>query len=162
MQSLLSATANIIRTLDALLEGESPRIQRIMADVETAMQQTNELVAGANRTLNSGRVQRVIRNLDTTLATVSQNIGPLMEDTRNLASEANEALDVLGPEQREHIASLISTADETIQGAQAIVDHIRSGEGSVGAFVMDEELYDDVQELVRDLKHNPWKLFWRE
>jgi phospholipid/cholesterol/gamma-HCH transport system substrate-binding protein len=27
---------------------------------------------------------------------------------------------------------------------------------------MDEELYDDLQELVRDLKHNPWKFFWRE
>jgi phospholipid/cholesterol/gamma-HCH transport system substrate-binding protein len=28
--------------------------------------------------------------------------------------------------------------------------------------VMDEQLYDDLQELVRDLKHNPWKFFWRE
>jgi len=27
---------------------------------------------------------------------------------------------------------------------------------------MDEEIYDDIQEMLRDLKHNPWKLFWRE
>jgi len=27
---------------------------------------------------------------------------------------------------------------------------------------MDEEIYDDVQEMLRDLKHNPWKFFWRE
>jgi phospholipid/cholesterol/gamma-HCH transport system substrate-binding protein len=27
---------------------------------------------------------------------------------------------------------------------------------------MDEQLYDDIQELARDLKHNPWKFFWRE
>jgi phospholipid/cholesterol/gamma-HCH transport system substrate-binding protein len=26
----------------------------------------------------------------------------------------------------------------------------------------DEAVYDDLQELLRDLKHNPWKLFWRE
>jgi phospholipid/cholesterol/gamma-HCH transport system substrate-binding protein len=43
-----------------------------------------------------------------------------------------------------------------------IVSHIRKGNGSVGAFVMDEQLYDDIQELARDLKHNPWKFFWRE
>jgi phospholipid/cholesterol/gamma-HCH transport system substrate-binding protein len=28
--------------------------------------------------------------------------------------------------------------------------------------VMDEAIYDDVQEMVRDLKHNPWKFLWRE
>jgi phospholipid/cholesterol/gamma-HCH transport system substrate-binding protein len=32
----------------------------------------------------------------------------------------------------------------------------------VGAVVMDEALYDDIQELARDLKHNPWKFLWRE
>jgi phospholipid/cholesterol/gamma-HCH transport system substrate-binding protein len=32
----------------------------------------------------------------------------------------------------------------------------------VGALVMDEALYDDLQELLRDLKNNPWKFFWRQ
>ena len=27
---------------------------------------------------------------------------------------------------------------------------------------IDEEIYDDLQEMIRDLKHNPWKFFWRE
>ena len=46
--------------------------------------------------------------------------------------------------------------------AQAIVTHIKTGKGTVGALVMDEEIYDDMQEMVRDLKHNPWKFLWRE
>ena len=33
---------------------------------------------------------------------------------------------------------------------------------TVGALVMDEQLFDDLQELARDLKHNPWKFFWKE
>ncbi len=45
---------------------------------------------------------------------------------------------------------------------RSIVSHIKKGEGTVGALVMDEEIYDDVQEMVRDLKHNPWKFLWRE
>ena len=32
----------------------------------------------------------------------------------------------------------------------------------MGSLVMDEAIYDDVQEMVRDLKHNPWKFFWKE
>jgi phospholipid/cholesterol/gamma-HCH transport system substrate-binding protein len=46
--------------------------------------------------------------------------------------------------------------------AEVIAAHIRRGRGSVGALVMDEQLFDDLQELARDLKHNPWKFFWKE
>jgi phospholipid/cholesterol/gamma-HCH transport system substrate-binding protein len=50
----------------------------------------------------------------------------------------------------------------TLADAKQIVGHMKRGEGTVGALLMDEEIYDDVQEMLRDLKHNPWKLFWRE
>ena len=43
-----------------------------------------------------------------------------------------------------------------------LVTHVKKGQGTVGALVMDEAVYDDIQELLRDLKHNPWKLFWKE
>ena len=46
--------------------------------------------------------------------------------------------------------------------AQAVVSHIKRGRGTVGALVMDEAVYDDLQEMLRDLKHNPWKFLWRE
>ena len=76
---------------------------------------------------------------------------------------------VAGPEQQakikaaiDDIAEIASRAKATAADAQAIVSHIRQGQGTVGALVMDEQLYDDIQELARDLKHNPWKFFWRE
>ena len=46
--------------------------------------------------------------------------------------------------------------------AQALVERVKSGKGTVGALVMDEALYDDLQEMLRDLKHNPWKFFWKQ
>jgi phospholipid/cholesterol/gamma-HCH transport system substrate-binding protein len=60
------------------------------------------------------------------------------------------------------VMELASRANAAAADAQEIVAHIKKGSGSVGALVMDEEVYDDLQEMVRDLKHNPWKLFWRE
>ncbi|NCQ62152.1 MAG: MCE family protein, partial [Myxococcales bacterium] len=59
-------------------------------------------------------------------------------------------------------SSIAERADSTLSDAQAISTHIREGHGTVGALLMDEEIYDDIQEMLRDLKHNPWKLFWRE
>ena len=59
-------------------------------------------------------------------------------------------------------AQVAAHANATAADAQAIVAHIKKGDGSVGSLVMDEAMYDDLQELVRDLKHNPWKFFWKE
>ena len=62
----------------------------------------------------------------------------------------------------EDVAQLAARANATAADAQAIVAHIKKGDGTVGSLVMDEQVYDDIQEMVRDLKHNPWKFFWRE
>ena len=81
----------------------------------------------------------------------------------------DELLDMLGPQQQQEIQTaihdgqeLVSRANAISVDAQSIVTHIREGRGTVGALLMDEEIYDDVTEMLRDLKHNPWKLFWRE
>ena len=60
------------------------------------------------------------------------------------------------------VRTLTQRANAIAGDAQAIATHVRQGHGTIGALVMDEEIYDDLQEMVRDLKHNPWKFFWRE
>ena len=159
--SLLTSAANMIRRADAFLAEHDDRLDRVMENIETATVQTNELLSTANDTMN-GRVQRVLRNLDTTLEAVNRDIDPIMSEVRSLTTKADDALDSLGPEQRAQIQQTLQQAERAVADARAIVAHIRSGQGTVGAFVMDEEVYDDVQEMLRDLKHNPWKLFWRE
>jgi phospholipid/cholesterol/gamma-HCH transport system substrate-binding protein len=45
---------------------------------------------------------------------------------------------------------------------QAILANVKKGKGTVGAMLMDDALYDDLQTLVRDLKRNPWKFLWKD
>ena len=42
--------------------------------------------------------------------------------------------------------------------AQGILDKIDRGEGTVGKLISDDKVYRDMEELVIDLKKNPWKL----
>ena len=58
--------------------------------------------------------------------------------------------------------ALVDKANVMANDAQYVVTQMRKGRGTVGALLMDEQLFDDLQEMVRDLKHNPWKFFWRE
>lgn len=166
---LLTSAANMIRQLDELLSENDNRLDNILANVERATEQTNEVLDGANGIVNGAQLRRTMRNVDRTLASVARDIDPILRDVRAAASGGAEALEAFGPQQRDEIQSAIheaselaETANATIADARAIVGHIREGEGTVGGLVMDEEIYDDIQEMLRDLKHNPWKLFWRE
>lgn len=169
IQGLLTHLASMIRGLDELLTQERPRLVRILENVETATTEANELMRSVRGTVDGPRVQRSLRNLDETLAAVARDIDPILADARGALTKVNATLDTFGPEQRDQIQSTMRNVEElsvnansAVTDAREIVAHIRAGRGTVGAIVMDEELYDDIQEMLRDLKHNPWKLFWRE
>jgi phospholipid/cholesterol/gamma-HCH transport system substrate-binding protein len=91
-------------------------------------------------------------------------------DARETVANARRLSSTLGGEAEQakirkaldDVAEITGRAKMATADAQAILAHVRRGKGSVGAMVMDEQLFDDLQELARDLKHNPWKFFWRE
>ncbi|HEY3500652.1 MAG TPA: MCE family protein, partial [Polyangiaceae bacterium] len=59
-------------------------------------------------------------------------------------------------------ASQAAASAKTAAGeAEALVKRVKQGQGTVGQLMADEALYDDLSEFVRDLKHNPWKLLWK-
>lgn len=169
LDSLLSAAANMVRSLDGIFTRHGDRIDRIMQNIETATDQTNDLLGNANELITGPRIQRTLRNVDGITSSINRDIDPLLADARSIATKVDDLLDMLGEEQQAQIQSTIrDVSDITHRGtgitedAEEIVAHIRQGRGTVGAMLMDEEIYDDVQEMLRDLKHNPWKLFWRE
>jgi phospholipid/cholesterol/gamma-HCH transport system substrate-binding protein len=47
------------------------------------------------------------------------------------------------------------------ESANAILDKVKSGEGTVGRLLSDDSLYNSLESLVEDLKRHPWKLFYR-
>jgi phospholipid/cholesterol/gamma-HCH transport system substrate-binding protein len=49
-----------------------------------------------------------------------------------------------------------------LSDANAITQKIRSGSGSVGLLIQDDEIYDDLKDLLRDIKQHPWKLVWKQ
>jgi phospholipid/cholesterol/gamma-HCH transport system substrate-binding protein len=59
------------------------------------------------------------------------------------------------------IRTLSTKTEETVGHLNAIASSIRNGKGTLGAFLQDREIYDDVRELILDLKKNPWKVLWK-
>lgn len=147
------------------------KLDNIVSNVETLTTETNDTVKAAREKYIDGpQVTRILNNVEHTTTALDHNIEPLLTDGRKVAADAAKLTKELSSDEQiaryKKITSDVSDATGHAKlaaaDAQALVAHIKHGKGTVGALVMDEAVYDDLQEMLRDLKHNPWKLFWRE
>ncbi|MCX5715721.1 MAG: MlaD family protein [Candidatus Omnitrophica bacterium] len=56
---------------------------------------------------------------------------------------------------------LAESAKSVTQNADIILQRLERGEGTVGKLLKEEEVYDDLRDLVKDVKAHPWKLFMK-
>jgi phospholipid/cholesterol/gamma-HCH transport system substrate-binding protein len=150
-----------------LLNDNREKVDHIIAGVDQAVGHADELVRGAKaRYVDDPRIDRIVANADKTAA----NLDPLVRDARETLAHARRLAAAVGDEEgaervRRTLANVESASGAlkaTAVDAREVVAHVKRGDGSVGNLIMSEQLYDDVQELVRDLKHNPWKFLWKE
>lgn len=147
------------------------RIDRIFANVETITVDGDDTIKGVKKKfVDNPQIDEILTNVHGISATTNRDLPPLLADARETMTSAKRAANTIGdPQLQEKIKQAVTDVTEVasrtkvlVSDAEAITGHIRRGKGTVGALVMDEQLYDDLQELARDLKHNPWKFLWRE
>jgi phospholipid/cholesterol/gamma-HCH transport system substrate-binding protein len=171
ISDIATNTAGLLKGLNTTLTENRERINRTMANLESLTAEANTLTVHARtQYVDNPKISRTIDNIDRLSSDIQKDSAPLLKDARESLANLNRASKVIGGEEEqaklkktiEEVAQLAARANATAADAQAIVQHIKKGNGTVGALVMDEAIYDDVQEMVRDLKHNPWKFLWRE
>jgi phospholipid/cholesterol/gamma-HCH transport system substrate-binding protein len=168
---IIANTAGLLRGLNIIVTGNRERIDRIIANVEETTVETKNLAHDARvNYVDNPKLLRTVDNIDKLTAQIQDDAGPMLKDAREALANLNRLSATVGDAKEQErirkalgdLAQLAERANATAADAQAIVSHIKTGKGTVGALVMDEEIYDDMQEMIRDLKHNPWKFLWRE
>jgi phospholipid/cholesterol/gamma-HCH transport system substrate-binding protein len=171
LSEMLTNTAGLLKGLNVIVSGNRERIDRIVANVEETTVEAKQLTRDARLNyVDNPKIVRTVDNVEKLSAQIREDSGPMLKDAREALANLNRVSAAMGdPQQQEKIrkaladlVQLAERANATAADAQAIVSHIKKGEGTIGGLVMDEEIYDNVQEMVRDLKHNPWKFLWRE
>ncbi len=147
------------------------KLDNIVTNVESLSVEANDTVKAArSRYVDNPQINRIINNVEHTTVTLNKNLDPMLTDGRQVLADTKKLTGTLSSDkQLKRIDKITSDVSDTTgrarlaaADAQALVAHIKRGKGTVGALVMDEAVYDDLQEMLRDLKHNPWKFFWRE
>jgi phospholipid/cholesterol/gamma-HCH transport system substrate-binding protein len=171
ISDIATSTASLLKNMNVLLTDNKDRVNRTIANLESLSVEANTLTKGVRTNyVENPKIHRTIDNVDKIAMDLQKDSGPMLKDAKEALANLNRASAVVGtPEEQQKlkkaltdITELATRANATAADAQAIVAHIKAGKGTAGALVMDEAMYDDIQELVRDLKHNPWKFFWRE
>ncbi len=153
------------------LERNEPKLSQVVDNLQGLTGQAREtLDAARQRYIDGPQVTRILNNVERTTNSLNQQLDPLLADTREVLTSGKKLTKVLASEEQleryrvltKDLGEAAGLAKNTARDANTLVAHVQQGKGTLGAVVMDEALYDDLQEMLRDLKHNPWKFFWKQ
>jgi len=61
-----------------------------------------------------------------------------------------------------HLSLTLKNLEQISSRLDAQVQRMEKGEGTLGLLANDKQLAEDLRDLIRDLKKNPWKLLWKQ
>jgi phospholipid/cholesterol/gamma-HCH transport system substrate-binding protein len=160
-----------VKGTGTFFEHNQDKLDKITSNVEAMTEEGVVTVKKAReKYVENPRIDRMLWNLDSLIAVSARDVPVLLQKgdrtldgtQKIVGTFSNDAELARIRTMLDDLAVTTRTAKQIAGDAKVITAHIRRGRGSVGALVMDEQLFDDLQELARDLKHNPWKFFWKE
>ena len=169
-RDLLRSGAKVARSLDQLLGENREEIKKLLGDLDRLTSESADLVAKIDRGLGDAEeLRKTLANIEAISTAVRTDIGPLIQKTRRVLDGVGDVTAMIGPDEKKQVLraldellALAGKAQVLAGDAAAITQDLRKGKGSIGPLLVDPQVYDDLKELTRDLKRNPWKFFWRE
>jgi phospholipid/cholesterol/gamma-HCH transport system substrate-binding protein len=170
---LIRNTNSLVKHSDELIVENSSAVHSILANVEVASRDLTNITAAANVGLGDGSdIRATLQNARSLTGKLDRNFDPIA-DKANATLENTEALtgDLRGmiASKRPAVEGTIDNVYATSADAKAaagnvktLTDDIGDGKGTVGGLMKDEEIYDDLKEMLRELKRRPWKIIWKE
>jgi phospholipid/cholesterol/gamma-HCH transport system substrate-binding protein len=170
IRDFLKSGAGVVKTLDEILKENRTEIGRLLKNVDALTKEAAQLLASVRSGVGDASTLRAtLANVEALSSAVKRDIDPLLAKAKKALDGVTNLTSVIGPGERD---KLVKALDEltTVAGkvnavasdAQVVMNDIRRGRGTAGALLVDQQIYDDLKELVRDLKRNPWKFFWKE
>jgi len=170
----------LVERIDQLIGENRGTLDQIIEDGHAVVTNSADLVAAINRAVGEGEtLEGTIRDFRATAAntrsisdTFDAKVGPISEDVvetsenaRKASQIASDLLDTNRENLDQSIANVRASAENLenlSSNADELVRQIENGEGTVGQLLQDREIYDDLREVLRIIKRQPWKIIWKE
>ncbi len=167
---LIKSSASLAKTLDVTLRENQSDVRRAIAGAADAADRAAAVLDKTSTAIGDpARIDAIIGDVARTTALVDKELPIAMKRVQSSLErldKVTQGLDRIDPAE---VAAAVAGAKEAtaqvnllLTDARAITGRVRAGGGTVGRILQDDEIYDDLKEMVRDLKQNPWKLVWKQ
>jgi phospholipid/cholesterol/gamma-HCH transport system substrate-binding protein len=170
IKQMLANSANAVKEANDLLRNNRDKIAELIGNGSELAKEAKVTLSKLNSGLGDGRqIGTLVADADATLKAAQNTMTTLTPSAHALMVDATRVTAIL-TEQR--IDKAIEAADKAataagkagglIDNVNGMVTDLRAGKGTAGALLARDDVYSDLRELIRDLKRNPWKFFWKE
>ena len=170
IKNLLSNSANAVKEANQILVDNHQQIGELIANGSSLAKEAKVTLSKVNNGLGDGRpVATLVADADATLKSAQNTMTTLTPSAQALMADATRVTKIV---TEERIDKAINAADKAataagkagglIDNVNGMVSDLRAGKGTAGALLAKDDVYSDLRELIRDLKRNPWKFFWKE
>lgn len=167
---LIKSAASLAKNTDEALRENRGELRRSLIAAADAAEDAAALSKGLRRAIGDGT------KIEGTIDDVAEISALIRKDLPSSLAKLSSSLDALdkvakGASQIDpaELAQIVKNArqatdevNQVLGDAKAISKRIRAGGGTVGLLLQDDEIYDDLKEMLKDLKQNPWKLVWKQ
>lgn len=169
IKNLLRNSASAVAQVDELLRTNHEQVGQLIGSTSALAETANQTLIKVNAGLDPRVVQRTVADADLVLVAGKGAIDRVTPEAVLLLTEARRATGVITADRVDRAIAVADKAAVAATKAGGLVDNVdgmvtdlRAGKGTAGALLAKDDVYVDVRELLRDLKRNPWKLFWKE
>lgn len=141
--------SQLLAVINAVLGEDGERLDSMVGDLETT--------------------SRSARSITTQL---DRDFAPLLDDVTETAATARGVAEsgerIVVDNEGRIIASLenLESSSENLHvvssDAVELMDKVKAGEGTAGALIVEREVYEDLKDITRTIKQQPWRILWKE
>ncbi len=156
---------------DELIQESPERLPVLLERMASAIDDLAALSAAARGQLEGGDLAVAISHGRASAAELRRELPEILAALRRASDNLDSAGSVLAGIDEKDLEKVRETlaryeaAAMSLEGlardAQGLLERLERGEGTLGALIQDDQVYEDLTELLRDLKANPWKLLRR-
>jgi phospholipid/cholesterol/gamma-HCH transport system substrate-binding protein len=170
IKALITNSSSAVSEVNKLLIDNREQLKGLLANASGLASEATTTLKKVNVGIGDPRaIGRILNDADALLINANKTITTITPPTTALLTDARRVTGII---TEERIDRTIAVADKAAVAAgqagglltnvNGLVTDLRAGKGTAGGLLVRDDVYADLRELIRDLKRNPWKLFWKE
>lgn len=141
----------------------------MLTDGQVALSEARVIAQRASKLLANPALETMFEDLAATAHLAREELPTLLTDGKSLLAKLDHTAGAVTDDDIARMRATFAKLDDVATrfqaisaDAEALLAGIEKGEGTAGLLMKDPQVYNDMRDLLDDLKSHPWKLVWKK